>query len=105
MAICNIIDDPSRSAAEYEQITAHVRGSGPTPPEGCRLVVVSRERAITVWDSPADRDRFLAERLAPAYQAVGRSLDEVTTRSEFEVDMLVAGDLAGMGPELLEAQR
>ena len=104
MAICNIIDDPGRSAEEYDRITAHVRGSGPTPPEGCRLVLVSRERAITVWDSPEDRDRFLAERLAPAYQAVGRSLDEVT-RSQFEVDMLVAGDLAGMGPELLEAER
>jgi hypothetical protein len=78
MAICNIIDDPGRSAEEYEQITTHVRGSGPTPPEGCRLVLVSRERAITVWDSPEDRDRFLAQRLAPAYQSVGRSLDEVT---------------------------
>ena len=51
MAICNIIDDPDRSAEEYERITAHVRGSGPTPPEGCRLVLLSRERAITVWDS------------------------------------------------------
>ena len=49
--------------------------SGPTPPPGCRLVVLSRERAITVWDSPEDRDRFFAERLAPAYQAAGRSLD------------------------------
>jgi hypothetical protein len=97
MAICNIINDPDRSADEYEQITAHVRSSGPVPPEGCRLVLTSRERAITVWDSQQDRDRFLTERLAPAYQAVGRSLDEVT-RSQFEVDMLVAGDLAGIAP-------
>jgi hypothetical protein len=103
MAICNIIDDPGRSAEEYERITAHVRGSGPTPPEGCRLVLVGRERAITVWDSTEDRERFLAERLAPAYQAVGRSLDEVT-RSQFDVDMLVAGDLAGMAPQLVGAE-
>jgi hypothetical protein len=102
MAICNIIDDPHRSAEDRERITAHVRGSGPTPPEGCRLVLLGAERAITVWDSPDDRDRFLAERLAPAYEAVGRSLDEVT-RSQFEVDMLVAGDLAGMGPTLAGA--
>jgi hypothetical protein len=95
MAICNIIDDADRSAEDYERITAHVRGSGPTPPEGCRLVLLGRERTITVWDSPADRDRFLAERLAPAYQSVGRSLDQVT-RSQFDVDILVAGDLAGM---------
>ena len=66
MAICNIIDDPDRSAEEYERVTAHVRGSGPTPPEGCRLVLLGRERAITVWDSAEDRDRFLADRLTPA---------------------------------------
>jgi hypothetical protein len=103
MAICNIIDDPGRSAEEYERITAHVRGSGPVPPEGCRLVLVSRERAITVWDSPEDRDRFLAERLGPAYHALGRSLDEVD-RSQFDVDMLVAGDLAGMEPQPVGAE-
>ena len=103
MAICNIIEDPGRSAEEYERITAHVRGSGPTPPEGCRVGLLSRERAITVWDSAEDRDRFLVERLAPAYEAVGRSLDEVT-RSQFEVDMLVAGDLAGMEQKLVAAE-
>ena len=103
MAICNIIDDPNRSEEEYGQITAHVRGSGPTPPEGCRLAVVGRERVITVWDSPEDRDRFLAERLAPAYEAVGRSLDEVT-RSQFDVDTLLAGDLAGIAPKPVAAE-
>jgi hypothetical protein len=102
MAICNIIDDPDRSGEEHEQISAHVRGSGPVPPEGCRLVLLGRERAITVWDSREDRDRFLAERLAPAYRAVGRSLDEVN-RSQFDVETLVAGDLAGMARQLVGA--
>jgi hypothetical protein len=97
MAICNIIEDAGRSAEDYERITTHVRGSGPVPPEGCRLVLLSRERVITVWDSPDDRDRFLDERLAPAYEAAGSSLDDVT-RTQFDVDMLVAGDLAGMAP-------
>jgi hypothetical protein len=102
MAICNIIDDPGRTPEQWEQISAHVRGSGPTPPQGCRLALLGRERAITVWDSPEQRDRFLAERLGPAYEAVGLSLDEVT-RSQFEVEMLVAGDLAGMEPQLVGA--
>jgi hypothetical protein len=97
MAICNIIDDPHRSNDEWERISEHVRGSGPVPAEGCRLAVLGRERAITVWDTPEDRDRFLAERLAPAYQAVGLSLDEVA-RTEFEVEYVVAGDLAGIAP-------
>jgi hypothetical protein len=102
MAICNVIDDAGRAQEEYERIGAHVRASGPVPPEGCRLGVLSRERAITVWDSAEDRDRFLAERLAPAYRSVGRSLDEVT-RSQFEVDMVIAGDLAGMAPAFAAA--
>lgn len=95
MAICNIIDDPNRSNEEWERISAHVRDSGPIPAEGCRLAVLGRERVITVWDSPEARDRFLTDRLAPAYEAVGRSLDEVT-RTQFDVEMLVAGDLAGV---------
>ena len=98
MAICTVMEDLGRTQEHYERISAHVRGSGPVPPEGCRVGILSRERAITVWDSPEARDRFLAERLAPAYQAVGHSLDEVA-RTQFEVDTLVAGDLVGMMPE------
>ena len=103
MAICNIIDDPDRTQDQHERITAHVRGSGPVPPQGCRLVLVGRERAITVWDTPEQRDRFLAERLGPAYEAVGLSLDNVT-RTQFDIEMLVAGDLAGMAPQLVGAE-
>jgi hypothetical protein len=98
MAICNIIDDPDRTRQQYERITAHLRGSGPVPPEGCRLVLLGRERAISVWDSSEQRDRFLAERLGPAYEAAGLSLDEVT-RTQFDVELLVAGDLAGIAPQ------
>jgi hypothetical protein len=103
MAICNIIDDPDRTEDQHELIAAHVRGSGPVPPQGCRLVLLGRKRAITVWDSPEQRDRFLAERLGPAYEAAGLSLDEVT-RTQFDVEMLVAGDLAGMAPQPVGAQ-
>ena len=103
MAICNIIDDPDRTQEQHERITAHVRGSGPVPPHGCRLVLLGRTRAITVWDSPEQRDRFLAERLGPAYEAVGLSLDEVT-RTQFDVETLVAGDLTGMTPQLVGAE-
>jgi hypothetical protein len=104
MAICNIIDDPSRTDEQHETITSLVSGSGPVPPDGCRLVLLGRNRAITVWDSPEDRDRFLAARLAPAYEAVGRSLDEVT-RTQFDVETLVAGDLAGMAPQFASTKR
>jgi hypothetical protein len=98
MAICNIIDDPDRTQQQYERITAHLRSSGPVPPQGCRLVLLGREQAITVWDSSEQRDRFLAERLGPAYEAAGLSLDEIT-RTQFDVELLVAGDLAGIAPQ------
>lgn len=104
MPICNILDDPGRTQEQYERISALVRGSGPVPPEGCRMGILSRERAITVWDSPEARDRFLADRLAPAYEAAGHSLDAVT-RTQFEVDTLVAGDLVGMPPEPAGSER
>jgi hypothetical protein len=94
MAICNIIESPGRTAEQFELIGAHVRSTGPVPTDGCRLVLIGEDRAITVWDSPNDRDRFLAERLAPAYQAAGLSLDDAE-RTQFEVDMLVARDLTG----------
>ena len=94
MAICNIVESPGRTAEQQELISAHVRSTGPVPPEGCRLVLIGKERGITVWDSPDDRDRFLAERLAPAYQAAGLPLDD-SERTQFEVEMLVAGDLTG----------
>ena len=103
MAICNIIDDPARTQDQFGRISAHVRDSGPVPPQGCRLVLLGRERAITVWDSPEHRDRFHAERLGPAYEAVGLSLDEVT-RTQFDVETLVAGDLTGMTPQLVGAE-
>lgn len=103
MAICTILEDRGRTQEQYDLISAHVRSSGPVPPEGCRMGILARERAITVWDSPEARDRFLAERLAPAYRAAGRSLDEVT-RSQFDVDMLVSGDLTGIAPQLAGAE-
>ena len=103
MAICHIIDDPSRTTEDYEVIAAHVRDSGPTPPDGCRLALLGRERAITVWDAPEDRDRFHSERLGPAYRAAGRSLDDVA-HTEFDVEMLVAGDLVGKAQHRVGAE-
>ena len=98
MAICNILEDPGQTAEQAEQVAAQVRATGPVLPEGARLFLSgstdSGWRAVIVWDSTDARDRFFAERLAPAYEAVGLSLDGVT-RTQFEVQMLTAGDLFG----------
>src|SRR5690348_17398362 len=51
MAICNIIHDTHRSDEQHELIGKQVQSSGPVPPEGCRLAVLGREWALTVWRS------------------------------------------------------
>jgi hypothetical protein len=98
MVICNVLEDPRQTLKQAEQIAAHVRSTGPVLPEGARLLVSGPAdpgwRVITVWDSPGARDAFFAERLAPAYEAAGLSLENVT-RTQFEVQMLIAGDLVG----------
>ena len=98
MAICNIIEDARQTGKQARQLAAHLRSSGPVLPEGARLLLSGcgdpGGRMITVWDSAAACDQFFTERLAPAYEAVGISLDGVTRR-QFEVQMLTAGDLFG----------
>jgi hypothetical protein len=98
VAICNIIEDPRQTDKQAEQLATHLRNTGPVLPEGARLFLSGSGdpgwRVITVWDSPEARDQFVTERLAPAYEAVGLSLDGVTWK-QFEVHMLTAGDLFG----------
>jgi hypothetical protein len=98
MTIAMIVEDPAQSDEQTEQIQAHVRSTGPVPPEGARLVLGGPAnpgwRVITVWDSADARDRFFAERLTPAYEAAGLSFAD-TTRTQFDVEMLMAGDLTG----------
>ncbi len=98
MAIATILEHPGQSQAQAEQIQAHVRSTGPVPPEGARLVLSGPAdpgwRVITVWDSMEARERFFAERLTPAFEQAGLSLAD-TKRTQFDVQMLIAGDLTG----------
>lgn len=99
MAICLIVENPDQSQQQADQVMAHVRSTGPVPPDGARLMLAGPAdpgwRVISIWDSQEALERFFAERLAPAYDAAGLSLDSVK-RTLFEVRMLVAGDLTGM---------
>jgi hypothetical protein len=99
MAICQIVENPEQSQEQAEQVLAHVRSTGPVPPEGARLMLAGPAdpgyRVISIWDSDEARERFFAERLAPAYKEAGLSLDSIK-RTVFEVQTLVAGDLTGV---------
>ncbi len=99
MAICLIFENPDQTQEQAEQVIAHVRGSGPVPPEGARLVFGGPAdpgwRMISIWDSEDARERFFAERLMPAFREVGVALDNVK-RTSFEIYGLAAGDLTGV---------
>jgi hypothetical protein len=99
MAICLIVENIDASEEAFEQISAHVRSTGPVPPDGARLVLGGPagpgRRMISVWDSQEAQERFVAERLAPAYTAAGLSFDTVK-KTLFELDTLIAGDLTGV---------
>ena len=99
MAICLIVENPDQTQEQGEQVLAHVRSTGPVPPEGARLMLAGPAnpgwRVISVWDSEEARDRFFAERLAPAYNEMGLSLDSIK-RTVFPVHTLAAGDLTGV---------
>ncbi len=98
MAICQIFYHPDVDEEQWEKLDQHVRATGPVPAEGGRLVVAGRADGrwcvITVWDSEEARDRFFSERLAPAYERAGLSLENAE-RAVFDVHTLVAGDLTG----------
>lgn len=98
MAICLIVENANQTQEQAEQVMTHVRSTGPVPPEGARLVMAGPAnpgwRVISVWDSADARDRFFTERLAPAYAEVGLSLEGIE-RTEFALELLEAGDLAG----------
>ena len=98
MAICQIVENREQSEDKANEVMAHVRSTGPVPPEGARLMIAGPAnpgwRVISVWDSEEARDRFFAERLAPAYEAAGLSMGSIS-RTVFEVHTLAAGDLTG----------
>ena len=94
MAICNIFETPIRTRGDLERLEAHLRTTGPVPPQGCRLVMLGLGCTVTVWETEADRDSFVSTRLRPAYEAIGLSVDGLERR-QFEVEALVAGDLVG----------
>lgn len=98
MAICLIVENPDQSQEQAEQVLAHVRSTGPVPPNGARLALGGPAdpgwRFISVWDSQEALDQFFAERLAPAYKEAGLSFDRIK-RTLFEVHTLAAGDLTG----------
>lgn len=74
MAIAMLVDNPEGSQEIYDKVIAELgvtekplggvlHVAGPSPTGGWRV--------IEVWESEEDAERFLRERLLPAFKAVG----------------------------------
>jgi len=75
MPIAVLIDNPEGSQETYDKVRTQL-GLEEQPPAGGILHVAGPSpdggwRIVEVWESQEDADRFVAERLAPALEAVG----------------------------------
>ena len=99
MAYCLIVENPEQTQEQADQVMAHVRSTGSVPPEGARLMLAGPAepgwRVVSVWESHEARERFFAERLAPAYAEAGLSLDGIR-RTLFEIHTIAVGDLTAV---------
>jgi hypothetical protein len=76
MSIAMIVDNPKGSQEVYETVREKIgldrpaggifHAAGPSPNGGWRV--------IEVWESQEDAQRFVKERLLPAFEAVGAAL-------------------------------
>lgn len=98
MPYCAIIENPDAGEEPFEQVKAYMRDTGPFLPDGQQLLIAGpadlRWRVISVWDSEEALDRFYSERLTAACRHAGIPYHRMT-RTTFEVQTLVAGDLTG----------
>jgi hypothetical protein len=98
MPYCQIVENPGAGQEQFARVKAHVRAGGPFPPDGQALLIAGPGergwRVITVWETEEAMDRFYRERFPVACREAGVSLDGMT-RTVFEVDTLLTGDLAG----------
>jgi heme-degrading monooxygenase HmoA len=98
MAICVVGENPKATAEMYEQVMQRVAQSGEVPPPGAIFQVAgpaeSGWRVISVWESREAFERFVEERLRPAWAEAGISPDDVSL-SIFEAHSYTGGDVSG----------
>lgn len=94
MPYATVTHSPSATLKEYQIVHGAL---GDERPDGLLFSAVGESEAgmhiVDVWATQADADRFVAERLHPAFQRTGIGPREGDTHIEFEIDMYV-GPLA-----------
>ncbi|HSB86870.1 MAG TPA: hypothetical protein VLD86_11195 [Ilumatobacteraceae bacterium] len=92
MSYASITVASDLTVADYHTIGAHL---GPDPADGLVTEVAGATdgglHVITVWDSKAQHERFIAERLVPAFQAAGIRPGELRF-TDVDVDTIFVRD-------------
>ncbi len=87
MAYALITHTPGSSLADYRALTAIM---GDDVPEGLVAQIAGDAdgalHVVGVWESRASADRFVAERLMPAFQQAGLGTGPQTTYVAFDTD-------------------
>jgi len=81
---------PGQGLTDYQAVLEDMGGE---LPDGLLISLVGEAEGvlhvIDVWESKAHADRFVAERLFPAFQRTGRSPGADSTYVAFETDDIV----------------
>lgn len=89
MAYATVTHSPATTLQDFHAVNAAL---GDELPEGRLLLLVGQGsdglKIVDVWATQAHADRFVAERLYPALQRMGRLPDERDFHVEFEVTLM-----------------
>ena len=93
MRYVHISHTPGQDLADYQAVVDDLGGD---TPQGLLISVVGEAdgglHIVDVWESKAHADRFVAERLFPAFQRTGRTPGTDATYVAFETaDVVVNG--------------
>ena len=90
MRYVHITRSPGQGLREYRAVLEHMGGE---PPDGLLISLVGEAEGalhvVDVWESKAHADRFVAERLFPAFQRTGQGPGADSTYVAFETDDIV----------------
>src|SRR5262245_46847411 len=88
MAYATVTHSPATTLQDFHALNAAL---GDYQPDGRLLLLVGHSadglHIVDVWSTQAHADRFVAERLYPALQRMGRLPDERDFHVEFEVTL------------------
>ena len=96
MRYTHITHSPGQGLADYQPVRDEL---GSESPDGLLISIVGEAdgglHIVDVWESKAHADRFVAERLFPAFQRTGHGPGADSTYVAFETEDVVVNGAVG----------